>query len=207
MGGFNSGKHGNKDSTRGRNTLDARKWQRDRLMTPGHRFDTFWTRNGQPNGGISVIVNTDSVSLIYRYGGDTGQDMNYPVMIDWTPCHFGGQRGWWLCPVVGCGRRVAVLYSGKMFACRQCHRLAYQSTRTAPDLKPYERADKVRLKMGWCSGVANPPENKPKGMHWTTYLRLMQKLNMHNLEAVRSLDRLTARLQSKLAGFTDRLAL
>lgn len=207
MGGFNSGKHGGKRTTQGRNTLDVRKLHRDGVLIPGCRFDTSWTRNGQANGAITVQVNTDSVNLVYHHGGDTGQCMNYPVTIDWTPCHFGGQRAWWLCPAVGCGRRVAVLYSGGVFACRKCHRLAYQSTRTAADSKPYERADKVRLKMGWCAGVANPAGGKPKSMHWTTYLHLMQKLNMHNLEAVRSMDRLTARLQSKLAGITDRLAL
>lgn len=196
MGGSNSGRHGGKSTTRGRNTLDVRKWQRDRLLIPGYRFDTSWTRNGQPNGSISVMVNTGSVNLIYRHGGDTGQDMNYPVLIDWTPCNYGGKRAWWKCPC--CGRRVAVLYSGKMFACRHCHRLDYESTRTAPDSKPYERADNVRRRLGWVAGIAHPPGDRPKGMHRQTYWRWLtvyDDLAMRAIGASRAiLDKMVGRL-------------
>ena len=57
MGGSNSGRHGGKGTTRGRNTLDVRKLQRDGVLIPGSRFTSSWTRNGKPNGSISVIVN------------------------------------------------------------------------------------------------------------------------------------------------------
>ena len=197
MGGSNSGRHGGKSTTRGRNTLDVRKLQRDGVLIPGYRFESSWTRNGQPNGAISVVVNESGVHLIYRHGGDTGQDMNYPVLIDWTPCNYGGKRAWWKCPC--CGRRVAVLYSGKMFACRHCHRLDYESTRTAPDSKPYERADKLRKRLGWCAGVANPTGDKPKGMHWKTYGRLMHQLNGHSIAAMQSTDKLLKQLTGRLA--------
>ena len=196
MGGYNSGRQGSKGTTQGRNTLDVRNWQRDHLLIPGHRFSSFWTRNGQPNGSISVIVNTASVNLIYRHGGDTGQDMNYPVMIDWTPCNYGGRRAWWLCPC--CERRVAVLYSGKIFACRQCHQLNYASTRTVPGFKPYERADRVRKRLGWCAGVASPPGDKPKGMHWKTFLRLMHQLTDHSIAAMQSTDKLFEQLADRM---------
>jgi len=197
MGGSNSGRHGGKSTTRGRNTLDVRKLQRDGVLIPGYRFESSWTRNGQPSGAISVVVNERGVHLIYRHGGDTGQDMNYPVLIDWTPCNYGGKRAWWKCPC--CGRRVAVLYSGKMFACRHCHRLDYESTRTAPDSKPYERADKLRKRLGWCAGVANPTGDKPKGMHWKTYGRLMHQLNGHSIAAMQSTDKLLKQLTGRLA--------
>jgi len=196
MGGSNSGRHGGKGTTRGRNTLDVRKLQRDGVLIPGSRFTSSWTRNGKPNGSISVIVNESGVHLVYRHGGDTGQDMNYPVLIDWTPCNYGGKRAWWKCPC--CGRRVALLYAGKMFACRHCHRLDYESTRTAEDSKPYERADKLRKRLGWCAGVANPPGDKPKGMHWKTYLRLMDKLNGHSIAAMQSTNKLLKRLTGRL---------
>lgn len=196
MGGSNSGRHGGKSTTRGRNTLDVRKLQRDRLLIPGRGFDLTWTRRGQPNGGISVRVNTDSVRLIYRHGGETGQDMDYPVMIDWTPCNYGGRRAWWHCPC--CGRRVALLYSGKTFSCRQCQRLEYESTRTAPDSKHFERADKIRARLGWCAGVANPAGDKPKGMHWKTYARLYQELNKHSFAAMQGTDKWLQRLKGKM---------
>ena len=34
-----------------------------------------------------------------------------------------------ICPAAGCGRRVAILYRGGIFACRHCYRLAYASSR------------------------------------------------------------------------------
>lgn len=187
----------NKRTTNAVNALDVRKCQRDGLLILGTRFNLTWSRNGRANGSISVRVNTASVNLIYRHGGDGGQDVNYPVLIDWTPCNYGGQRAWWQCPC--CGRRIALLYSGKMFACRQCHGLEYQSTRTARDSKPYEQADRVRRRLGWCAGVANPPGDRPKGMHWITYSRLMQKLHGHAIAAMQSTDRLVSRLKGKLA--------
>jgi hypothetical protein len=51
------------------------------------------------------------------------------LRIERTPCNLGGSRHWFICPVVGCGRRVAILYGGGIFACRQCHRFAYASSR------------------------------------------------------------------------------
>ncbi|MBK9444568.1 MAG: hypothetical protein IPN53_26215 [Comamonadaceae bacterium] len=198
MGGSNSGRHGGKSTTKGRNTLDVRKLQRDGVLIPGSRFTSSWTRNGKPNGSISVTVNEDSVWLIYRHGGAAGQDMNYRVRIEHTPCNYGGQRTWWLCPC--CGKRVALLYSGKMFSCRHCQQLTYQSTRTGESSKPFERADKLRRRMGWCAGVANPQGDKPKGMHWKTYLRLMNELNRHSIAAWQSTDEMVKRLTGRLAG-------
>jgi Transposase DDE domain len=33
-------------------------------------------------------------------------------VLEWTPCNYGGARPWFLCPMDGCRRRVAVLYAG-----------------------------------------------------------------------------------------------
>src|SRR5829696_7809844 len=53
--------------------------------------------------------------LILSYGQRSGlgsewEDVKEPVSLEWTPCNFGGERPWFLCPGAGCGRRVAVLY-------------------------------------------------------------------------------------------------
>ena len=201
MGGYNSGsnQHG-KSTTQGRNTLDVRKWQQALLMTPGTRYEASWGRSG---AAITVQINTDGVSLIYRHGGTT--DMDYPVQVAWTPCHYGGRRPWWLCPC--CGKRCAILYAGKVFSCRQCSGLTYQSTRTAPGDKPFERADRLRQRLGWCAGIANDIGDKPKGMHWRTYERLMLQLHHHSREAMISTDRLVTRLKGKTGKLLDKLGL
>lgn len=42
-----------------------------------------------------------------------------------TPCFFGGERYWFLCPL--CSKRVAILYQIDSFGCRNCHNLMYAS--------------------------------------------------------------------------------
>jgi hypothetical protein len=52
-----------------------------------------------------------------------------------TPCNFGGQRQWLICPGLfgnTCGRRCTALYispNGGVFACRCCLDLTYRSSR------------------------------------------------------------------------------
>jgi len=95
------------------------------------------------------------------------------VYLDWTPCNFGGHRPWFLCPAHACGRRVAIIYGGGIFACRHCYQLAYASQRETADDRAARRANKIRERLGWEPGILNPKGwEKPKGMHWKTFERL-----------------------------------
>jgi hypothetical protein len=68
---------------------------------------------------------------------------------------------------------VAKLYlGGRYFACRHCQQLAYQSQREAPYERMARRANAIRERLGWQYGIFEPPEGKPKGMHWRTFERL-----------------------------------
>lgn len=106
---------------------------------------------------------------------DDWQAMEYPVFLEWTDCHLGGKRAWFRCPAKGCGRRVAILYGGAIFACRRCHRLAYESQREAGYDRMARRADRLRDKLGWEPGILNGNGIKPKGMHWRTFELLKAK--------------------------------
>jgi hypothetical protein len=51
-----------------------------------------------------------------------------------TPCHYGGWRWWFVCPVVKdgiyCGNRAGKLYlppAAEYFGCRECYELTYES--------------------------------------------------------------------------------
>lgn len=62
------------------------------------------------------------------------KDFDYKVLLDWTPCYFGGRRWWFLCPLAGkdgwpCNNRVGSLYlaDGGYLGCRHCFNLTYQS--------------------------------------------------------------------------------
>ncbi|WBV70692.1 hypothetical protein PGH42_12355 [Legionella pneumophila] len=100
--------------------------------------------------------------------------MRYPFLLNWTPCRFGGERPWFICPAKGCQRRVAILYSGSIYACRHCHQLAYTSQREADYDRALRQAEKIRGKLGWDTGIFEMEGGKPKGMHWSTFERLAQ---------------------------------
>lgn len=60
------------------------------------------------------------------------EPLKYCAKLTATPCHYGGRRWWFVCPLSrdgeACGKRVGTLYrAGKYFGCRHCHQLAYKS--------------------------------------------------------------------------------
>lgn len=96
-----------------------------------------WNRGGEPIGDIDYRVTggqePETLRLIYtitKHRTGEKKDLDYPVRLTTTPLPWGGLRYWFVCPVVGCGRRVNVLYlapGGEIFACRHCYRLSYRS--------------------------------------------------------------------------------
>ena len=182
MGSSSSGNHGGKHCTDDLRALDVRRLAHDGLLKPGAAFSWSWTRNGATLATINLQAGADSVLLDYRHkpnGGDW-QDKRYAVRLVRTACHLGGQRVWWQCPGVDCGRRVALLYLGSsgIFACRHCNQLAYRSTRDSESDRAYRPANKMRERLGWVPGVAHGPGSKPKGMHWKTYIRLFNRYHV-----------------------------
>jgi len=87
--------------------------------------------------------------------------------------HYGGQRAWFRCPARGCGRSVAILYGGEIFACRRCYQLAYPSQCESSGDRADARAWKIRERCGgW--GSLFDPLMRPKGMHWRTFRKLQR---------------------------------
>lgn len=213
MGGMGSGRRGQsgKRTTDNMRALDVLRLQRDGLLIPGGVFGWSWTRNGETVASIQIRAETNRVVLCYRsrdYSGEW-QQLEYPVYLEWTGCALGGKRVWFQCPGQ-CGRRVAILYGGRKFACRHCHKLAYECQRETYDDRAIRRADTIRVRLGWRPGIANPIGGKPKGMHWRTYYRLTMKyfrLANQSLAATSEklgmvsdkLDRLADSLQSRSA--------
>jgi hypothetical protein len=179
MGGRGSGRHWHwnaKSTITDYRSLDVRRWARDGLLEPGRRFGWQWSIDGEQVASIQAQVEHGQVRLIYRSRdhGEEWESLDYPVRLLSHPCHFGGYREWFACPAQGCGRRVAKLYGGRIFACRHCYQLAYPSQREAAFQRAERRADKIRERLGW----ADDEEEyvKPKGMHWQTYHRLVDEL-------------------------------
>ena len=175
MGGYGSGRgQGGKDTTSDMRPLDIRRLHRAGLLTPGRVFSWQWSVCGREVASIQMRSEAGRVILDYRsrsHGGEW-QPMEYSVYLEWTDCHLGGRRPWFLCPAKGCGRRVAILFGGSIFVCRHCHKLAYQCQREPAYNRAARRADTIRRRLGWEAGILNGNGRKPKGMHWLTFARL-----------------------------------
>lgn len=82
-----------------------------------------------------------------------------------------------------CGRRAAILYGASAFACRHCLHLAYESQREAPHYRALHKAQAIHEKLGG-TGIIDDWLFKPKGMHWRTYSRHMQRFREAESKAV-----------------------
>lgn len=144
--------------------LDVRHWQREGVLRPGRTGSWQWTstETGEPRGSISYRVNFDTVTLTYAVND---KPCAQTVHLDHTPCTYGSERPWFVCPVRG--ERVAMLYlrAGR-FACRHCQRIAYasQSGDMFDGISRRQRKAEARLNDYW---------QRPKGMHQTTHQRLL----------------------------------
>lgn len=200
MGGTKSGRRGGSACTDDMRSLDVRSLHREGLLTPGNTFGRSWMRHGETIAGILISVYEDRALLSYwqSWRGSPWAECSNTVMLKWTSCHFGGKRPWWECPF--CARRVALLYSGRgSYACRRCFQLAYRCQRETEEDLASRRANKIRDRLNWPRGILNPTGDKPKGMHWDTYYRLLHLHNLHSMQALagiaRSLDWIHKRLK------------
>ena len=171
MGGPGSGRRGGRETTADYRRLDVRELHRAGVLVPGWRGGWRWMRRGETRAEINIEVH--ELAMVLRYSATTNgerKSYDYAVGLSWTGCNYGGRRPWMLCP--SCGRRVAVLFGGAMFACRHCRRLAYESQRETAGDRAIRRADAIRERLGWQAGILNPDGWKPRGMHWRTFWRL-----------------------------------
>jgi len=180
MGGFGSGRHRQynaKNTTDNYRVIDIRRWRRDGLLELGSSFSCKWILEGETVSSMKVSVEVDRLVLSYCYklSDNEPKNMHYQILIDWTLCNFGGERPWFFCPVKGCHKRVAILYGGAVFACRNCYDLVYSSQRENLLDRITRKADKIRHKLNWEPGILNGAELKPKGMHWITFNLLRAK--------------------------------
>ncbi len=101
-----------------------------------------WSRGGEKTGSIGFSVSTLEGDEYIRFqytqtDRHTNEkvDLDYKVRLISAPCHFGGRRWWFICPLAkngyACNRRVGALYlaSGKYFGCRHCYNLTYESSK------------------------------------------------------------------------------
>lgn len=174
MGGYGSGRH-----ARGA----ARSDQFHKLDLAGfprewfHRHRTgslTWSRGDYKTGSVGYRLSPDRMVLHYTVpqNGER-QHIEESFVMSATEQPFGGRRWWIECK--GCGRRCRVLYGGAYFRCRQCYRLTYESQYERIYAPGVTRAMRVRQKLKGEMGLIHAFPDRPKGMHWRTWLRLREE--------------------------------
>lgn len=162
MGGFGSGRSRGKMKCESCLWLDVRAWARKGILKAGTRFDTRWS-----NGSSASVSLASDERVELRYAVDGAAKLQ-SIALTHTPCNYGGQRTWFVAPC--CGSRAAKLFMRRgRFACRKCQNLTYQ-VQTIDYIQRQHRAmDRVTRKL--VNG-----EDKPKGMHWSTFDRLQDRV-------------------------------
>jgi hypothetical protein len=155
--------------------LDVR-WLHRHGYLDGRPHWATWSRGEQQAGSLLLALQPEGVVLTYRcqVGGGDWESVRQVVTLAWTPCYYGGERPWFRC--AGCRRRVAVLCgAGKWFLCRHCSALPYGSQQETAQDRLLRKVRKIRDRLGANHNLLEPIWNKPKGMHWRTFDRLVQE--------------------------------
>jgi hypothetical protein len=192
MGGWGSGSYYKmrraKEKTGSSLPLDIRELKRKGLLVPGGSMISKWSRGGNVHSSIRAIVHEKY--LLLRYTHQKTEDVEQKIYFAYTPCNYGGERIWFMCP--SCGRRCAIIYSyGKYFACRICCNLTYESCNETPRDRRFNKANKLRERIGARPGAFNPlPYSKPKGMHQTSWDRIMDEIQQLERIGIAQLGRM-----------------
>lgn len=178
-------------------TLEVSTLHDEGLLEPDGSGVLRWRLNGDPVGAMRwERADQDgrdghrAVVLSYATKSSPNSDPvvhEETVSIATTPCNFGGERPWFLCPGPGCNERVGKLHcppGGEHFRCRHCHDLAYESSRASgnPQKSARLRYERIHRKLDPDAESHHPSRNgtiivtKPKGMHWDTYWDLHDEL-------------------------------
>lgn len=174
MGGYGSGRRLDaKTVTSTYLCIDVAHLKKSGALTAGCEFTLrFSPCNSEVAGEAEATV----VWFIYSIRqGDNDKDEQYRVPLSFTPGQFGGERVWFCCPNMYCGKRVKKLYIAHSLGCRYCLKLSHQSKNESHMDRMARRADKVRSKLGWQQGILNSEGTRPKGMHQKTFERLLKR--------------------------------
>lgn len=114
--------------------------------------------------------NAKSIEVSYTHRSKPYQ---YTIQLSKSACHYGSYRYWWLCPK--CSQRVSVLYCAGVYVCRHCIGANYGSQLQQPIDRLFSRLNSIREHLEWRSGIINGIGTKPKGMHHSTYDRLVNE--------------------------------
>ncbi len=201
MGGFGSGRYAasSRDTIEDLPFFGIKDWVAKGLIRPGNAFDLIWAdEDGHPEASIDIRIEKvssvhpalvgllpagssvpDHLQAVLEYSAGRAPDDVRPITdaiaLAQSPRGFAGQSWRFCCP--GCARRVADLYpGGDFFRCRKCCGLLYRSQRETRQARGLKKSVRIRQQLGGTGEYGEPVPERPKGMHWRTYQRLLEQL-------------------------------
>jgi hypothetical protein len=120
----------------------------------------------------SIDVTIRPAELLLDYSTNDGHKIVDSIPLEYSPCHFGGRRPWFICP--SCRKRKTVLYCARYFRCATCLNLTYSSLHERKSERPLNRLLRRRWKLGGDRALSEPFPEKPKGMRWEKYFKLLE---------------------------------
>ena len=180
MGGSGSGnwcRWNTKSKTESQHRVDIRWLKKQKYLNPGASGSMSWSNRGETTGSIGFRIEENKMILKYRHKPRDceWEPIEQVIYFDKTPCNYGGYRKWFLCP--RCSKRVALLYgAGKYFFCRHCYKLTYASCNSSSIQHIFDKADKLKKKLGGEPGSYSSIADRPKGMHHKTYHRIVNEI-------------------------------
>jgi hypothetical protein len=152
----------------------------------------------EEDGFADLLFDVDHVSRPVK-------QQSQRVRLEATPCRFGGQRWWWVCPATG--RLCAKLYlpnGGVRFLSRGrgAYDLAYASQNASAIDRSHDRLRRLHRRLGeGYRYLPDFPPARPKGMRHRTYDRLVAEWDAarerHDEIWLRGAQRLLGRLQRR----------
>lgn len=163
---FGAGRPGLHPKVERHYSLDVRRLAADNMLRTGE-WSLVWrdALTNEKEAGITIFGGGHCITLAYSI---SGEPVRTEVSIVKAACGFGGERPWFACP--RCHRRVAKLYlRSKRFACRHCHGLRYSSQSGDICGTASRKLRKLEARLG-------PDWQRPRYMHFKTYMRLMHAI-------------------------------
>lgn len=177
MGGYGSGRQASHEKVEDYLPLDINRMNYRGTFVEGCVAKCLW--EWADGSSVNLRCSMNKVIISYSYSPSSGskEKVRQGVQLEWTPCNYGGQRPWFLCPK--CGRRCAILRGGREFLCRECHGLKYLSQSEVLHDRLLRKRNKLldRLESG---------RARPRGMRAVTYRRLLYKIDEIDYAAERA---------------------
>lgn len=172
MGGLGSGRQSCFNDAKQRVTayrvLPCSALQQGGMMEAGAVGTLHWG-----SSSAEIRTATDGESLTLTYTGRRAVRVVIPIERQALP--FGGFKHYLLCP--DCGARRSKLRVGSWgVGCSGCLDLRYPSQLESSLNRSINRANRISDRLGWLPiGYTTAPRERPKGMHATTFNRLLSE--------------------------------